>query len=145
MDPLSLIASITGILTVAAKITTSITNFIQKEKDFPASTHSVLSEVSGLSLCIGQLSTLLQDDERIDLSRRDEIPVDQLIILSTSLILNMSELEKLLDSFGLDQPVPILAKLRWVRNEKGINTLLTRVRASRSSLDLMLNILTWHV
>ena len=143
MDPLSIIASVTGILTVAAKITTVVTNFIQSVGDVPASTRSVLAEVSELSLCLGQLTPFLQGARTAERTRRDGISVEQVVAISTSLVLSISELEKLLDSFKLELPMCALARTQWVRNEERINRLLIRIRASRSSLNLILTIFTW--
>lgn len=112
MDPLSVIASITGILAVAAKITTAITGFIEKDQDAPNSTRSVLTEVSDLSLCLTQLAPFIRgirDAERI---RKDAISVEQVVVISTLLVLNISELEKMLDSFNLDQPMSMTARMR---------------------------------
>lgn len=45
MDHLSAIVSITGILAVAAKVTTALAGFIEKNRDTPESIRSVLTEL----------------------------------------------------------------------------------------------------
>lgn len=71
--------------------------------------------------------------------------MEQIVVISTSLVMNISELEKMVDSFNLDHPMSTITKMRWVRNEEEVNDLLARVRASRASLDLVLTIFTWWV
>ena len=143
MDPLSVIASVTGILAVAAKITTVVTEFIQSVGDVPASTRSVLTEVSDLSLCLSQWTPFLRGTRTAERTRRDGISVEQVVAISTSLVMSISELERLLDSFKLDLPMSAFARIKWVRNEERINQILNRIRASRSSLNLILTIFTW--
>ena len=143
MDPLSILASVTGVLAVAAKITTVVTKFIQNVGDVPTSTHSVLTEVSDLSLCLNQLTPFLRGTRTAERTRRDGISVEQVVAISTSLVLSISELERLLDSFKLDLPILALARIQWVRNEERIDRILNRIRASRSSLNLILTIFTW--
>ena len=52
MDGLSVIASVTGILTAAAKVIMMVTKFIEKERDAPHSMRKVLAEVADLSNCL---------------------------------------------------------------------------------------------
>lgn len=145
MDPLSVAASITGILTVAAKITKLVAKFIEKGRDAPASMHSALSELSDLSICVAQLSPFVQGNKHVERSRKDAISVQQIVVLITALVLNISELEKLLNSFGLDRPLSPIARVGWISNEEKIKALLTRVQASKGSLNLILTIFTWWV
>ena len=142
MDPLSVIASVTGILAVAAKITTAVTESIQSVGDVPASTRSVLAEVSDLSFCLSQLTPFLRGTRTAERIRRDGISVEQVVAISTSLVMSISELESLLDSFKLDLPMSAFARIQWVRNEERINGILNRIRASRDSLNLILTIFT---
>lgn len=145
MDPLSVAASITGLLAAAAKITSVVTSFIEKERDAPASAHSVLTEVSDLSLCLAQLAPFIRGTKSAERSRRDAISVEQVVIISTSLVMSVSELEKLLNSFKIDLPMSTMAKIHWARNSEKVNKILTRIRASKSSLNLILTIFTWSV
>ena len=143
MDPLSLLASITGILAVAAKVTSILTELIRNEKDAPSSISNIVAEVSDLRACLAQLSPLIRGVGSVPRSQRAAVSVDQVIIISTSCVLTMSELERILDSFKFDQPMSTVSKIRWSRQEQKIAGILTRVRASKSSLNLILTILSW--
>lgn len=143
MDPLSVIASITGILAVAAKITAAVTEFIGKERDAPRSIRSVLMELSDLTSCLAHLEMFVRGAKDAPKTRRDAISVEQIVAITTSLVLNMSELHKILDSFKLDKPMSTSVRLRWLGSEEKINEILTRVGASKTSLNLILTIFTW--
>lgn len=143
MDPLSVIASITGILNVAAKVTSLLSDFVQKERDAPISFRNIIAEVSALSVCLAQLSPFLRGTEQAPKSRQAAISVEQVVIVNTSCVLTLSELEKILDSYKLNQPMSTITKIRWARNESKIVGILDRIRASKSSLNLILIILSW--
>ena len=143
MDGLSVIASVTGILTAAAKVTMMVTKFIEKERDAPHSMAQVLVEVADLSNCLTQLSPFIQNIENVPTERKVAISVEQVVAINTSCVLTLSELEEILDSFQLDQPMAVGARLRWARHQEKIENILVRVRASKSSLNLILTIFTW--
>lgn len=69
--------------------------------------------------------------------------MEQIVVVNTTCVLELSELEKILDSFKLKQPMSTFTKLRWARNEQEITGILERIRVSKSSLNLILTILTW--
>ena len=143
MDPLSVIASITGILAVVAKITTALAVFIDKDRNAPTSVRRMLTELSDLRVCLAKLMPFIQGTRNADKARKDAISVEDVVAISTSLVMNISELDKILDSFNLDVPMSPVARLRWIKNEEKVDDILTHVRASKSSLNLILTIFTW--
>ena len=143
MDGLSVIASVTGILTAAVKVTMMITNLIEKERDAQNSMRKVLAEVADLSNCLTQLSPFIQNIGNVPTERKATISVEQVVAINTSCVLTLSELEEVLDSFQLDQPMAAGTRLRWTRHQEKIENILVRVRASKSSLNLILTIFTW--
>ena len=145
MEPLSVAASITGVIAVAAKITKLLTDFIKKNANAPNAAHSIVSESQELIICLAQLSPLIQgrsDNEELG-SRRAAISLEHLVIATSSCVMAFSELEMALDSFNLDQPLSTITRMRWAKEESKITGLLSRVRASTSSLNLFLTIMTW--
>ena len=143
MDGLSVVASVIGILTAAAKVTMMVTKFIEKEKDAPHSMRKVLAEVADLSNCLTQLSPFIQNIENVPAEKKVAISVEQVVAINTSCVLTLSELEEFLDSFQLDERMALGMRLRWARHQEKIENILVRVRASKSSLNLILTILTW--
>ena len=70
------------------------------------------------------------------------ISVEQIVIIASSCVLAVSELQKTLDLLEPDKPLSKTVKLRWSSYEKKINMLRSRVQASASSLNLILTVLT---
>lgn len=142
MDPLSVIASITGILTAAFKISTAASALISSRKDAPNSLHSIVSEMAALSACLAQLRPFLSRREIAPESRMTEISVEQIVIIASSCVLAVSELQQTLGSLEPEKPLSRRVKIRWSSYEKKINMLRSRVQASASSLNLVLTVLT---
>ena len=145
MDPLSVAASITGVLALAAKVTQVLADFIKKNTNAPNAAHSIVAESQELIICLAQLSPLIQarsNNEELN-SRKAAISVEQLIIVISSCVMAFSELERSLDSFDLDQPLSRIARMKWAKEESKIAALLSRLRASTRSLNLFLTIMTW--
>jgi hypothetical protein len=143
MDVISALASITGLLAVAAKIISVSADFIRKEKNAPRSMHHIVKEVSDLRICLARLLPFIQGIEDAPKARKAAISVEDIIVISTSCIIAMSDLEEVLDSYKLDQPMPTKTRIRWAREEQKITDILARVRVSKTSLSLVLTIMTW--
>ena len=145
MDPLSLVVSVTGLVTAAAKITSVLSDFIAKEKDAPNSARSIVAEVNHLRVCLTQLFPFLDGTGVATRTRRAAVSLESVVIISTSCVMTLSDLERLLDTFRLDQPFSRMMKIRWALQEQKVLTLVSRVREARNSLNLIITILTWSV
>ena len=145
MDPLSVIASITGMLTAAAKISSTASSLIAAWKDAPTSLSGIVAEASALIACLTQLMPFLRGIERAPESRTKAISIKQIVILVSSCVLAISELQKTLDALKPDKTLSRRVKLRWASHEKKLNNLRFRVQFSTTSLNLVLTALTWYV
>lgn len=143
MDPLSIAGSIVGILAVTGKVTNSLVHFMQREKDAPTSMHAINSELSALKICLSQLQPFLQGSRQASRTRTSQISLDQIMVINTSCVLAISELDRMMDSFSLQHSFSVLDRMRWAKNESKIQNLLARVWASQSSLSMILAIFTW--
>lgn len=142
MDPLSVIGSVVGILAVTSKLTGSLVDFIRREVEAPASMHGIVAELSALRRCLSQLQPFMQGSKQAARTRTSQISVEQLVIINTSCVLTLSELDKMMDSFKFQRPFSLLDKMRWAKNESKIRELLSQVRTSQSSLNMILAIFT---
>ena len=143
MDPLSIIASVTGILAVAAKVTTTVTTVFRNLKKCPASAQCVLREIADLGACVAQVQGFLLGDQEADQSRMQLLMVEQLVVALSHCVLTMSELDEFLDSLKMSQSFSARARIRWTRKEQTIAGILIRLQASKSTLNLILTTLTW--
>ena len=143
MDPLSASASLVGLLTAAAQVTKLLTSLIQDAKEAPDSCRSVLREVTGISICLHQLQGFLIGAQEAPRSRTSLILVEQALVVLSDCVLTFSDLEQNLESLKTENPMGVLDRLKWLNKEPLINKLISRLQASKASLNLILTTLTW--
>lgn len=143
MDPLSVSASITGLLSVAAKVTMLLVTLVNSAKGAPQLVQSVLTEVSDINACLGQLQAFLTGIRSTSRSRASLIMVEQVVVILAGCVSTFSELEAVTEKLKTDLPVRALEKLKWARREGDISKILGRLQASKSSLNIILAVLTW--
>lgn len=143
IDPLSIAASIIGITTAASQVSHLLKKFIDGAGGASTSARSVLIEVSGIYACLQQLQGFLLGEEEAARSRRSLIMIEQIIVVFTDCVAVFSELEQTLESIQTGEHMRVLDKLRWSSKENAISKLLFRLQSSKTSMNFMLNILTW--
>ena len=146
MDPLSASASIVGLLGAAATISTILKTIVGTVKNAPQLAVNLLAEMADITASLGQVQGFLLGTDAILRSRTSLIMVDQIVVALTNCVLIFSELEETVHKLELTQPIlPANTRLKFVLKEAAISKLLTRLQASKSSLNLILITLTWSV
>lgn len=145
MDPISVSASILGLLGAAAKVSEVLTNFVGSVKDAPRLAQRVVTEVEDLTVCLQRLHEFVASQNPSRRSRRALIMVDQLRVVLSHCVITFSELERAVEGLKPRASVSIGNRLRWVAKESIISKLLQRLQFSKSSLNLILTTLTWLV
>jgi hypothetical protein len=143
-DPLSITASVVGILGVAAKISLILYDFAERVKDALPVANALLIEVRGIRLALGHLEELLHGSNEINYEGGSLVLIDHLRLVLTDCVCTFSSLESIVD--GLPDIVDIsglqlMSRAKWVLKEKRLRLLLQRLERQKSSLSLMLHIL----
>ena len=142
-----MIASVTGLLAVIAKISTTVNDIVKKLGNAPRSIENLVNEISDLSVCLVQLQPFVRGTQSPARSRAAAISVEQVVAVITSCVLNISKLEKIIDTLHSSLSLTTLEKISvgmsWARRETEINNLMRRIRASGRSLNLILTIFNW--
>ncbi|KAL8794681.1 MAG: hypothetical protein Q9195_002756 [Heterodermia aff. obscurata] len=143
MDPLSISASIAGLLVAAVQVSHLLRDFINNTKQAPSTARHTLMETTGIYVCLNQLESFLSGKQKAARSRRSLIMIEQVIILLTDCVSIFSELEQLLETLKPDScTIRTIDKMKWSFKEKALSKLLTRLQGSKTSLNLILTILT---
>ena len=144
MDPLSISASIAGLCFAAVQVSHLLRDFINNTKQAPSTARHTLRETTGIYACLNQLESFLSGKQKAARSRRSLVMIEQVIILLTDCVSIFSELEQLLETLKTDgSTMRTIDKVKWSFKEKALSKLLTRLQGSKSSLNLILTILTW--
>ena len=142
MDPLSVSASIIGLLSVASKIVKALTTLVYSAKGVLKSEYIVLIEVSDVRACLSQLQSFLPGTRTASRSWTSLLMVEQVLVTLTGCVLTFSELGKITDTFKVELPLRAVDRFRWMLKEQTISKCLRRLRNSKALLKLMLTALT---
>ncbi|KAF2029560.1 hypothetical protein EK21DRAFT_24193, partial [Setomelanomma holmii] len=143
MDPLSITASIVGILAAAAKIVESLHSTISTAKDGPHVLIAIDTEVREMQAALSSLQFLLANLAAAPAHRAAMIQLNQLIITLTDTVLTFSDLDAAIAPFaGLRAAkVPAMQRLKWTQAEEKCLKIVERLQRHKTSISLMLNIL----
>jgi hypothetical protein len=140
IDPLSVAASIAGLLTAAAKLH-SLLEYISSAKNSPVEIWNAQTEVKHVKLALLSLQGYLSKLDLLSTHRKKLISVEELIVSFADAMVAMSEFESFL------QPLARLKRLQlsvsWFRYTSQLEVHTARAQRHKASLTMMLNILQW--
>lgn len=142
MDPLSVAASIIGILAAAAKVVEILSPVPAIIKGSQTTQQAVREEVKS---CMTVLSCLqeLFDGRRTLKTRKYPVQLDHLIATFTDGVLLFSQLETLALQF-VGTGDFMISRIKWEFKAKEFSQVLGRLQSFKSSMTLLLNILQWY-
>jgi hypothetical protein len=102
MDPLSISASIAGLLAVTGTIISTLEGFTSNVKNAPQSALSALFAVKDMKLALASVEKLLSSLSSLERTRKEMIQIDHLVIAITQSVVTLVELESLVRPPGLN-------------------------------------------
>ncbi|KAL6914828.1 hypothetical protein FSST1_012588 [Fusarium sambucinum] len=141
-DPLSVAASVVGLLTAAAQVSKIVANVISKARHAPEECGRIKSEVDDIRNVLVTLQVFILNPRQALRSRTSLIMVEQVVATLAACVTTFSELDTFVTA--LENDTTVLDRLRWASKSKDIHGILVRLESHKSSLTLMLTILTWY-
>ncbi|RDW63463.1 hypothetical protein BP6252_11008 [Coleophoma cylindrospora] len=142
MDPLSVTASIVGILTAAQQVSSCISNVVSKAKKAPDEMLELKNKVDNLYTVLYQLQLILLGRERAQQSRTTLILVDQVMVSLCACVAIFSKLNTFVVALENDAQRDLVERIRWALKADDIKEYITKLERQENSLSLMLTILT---
>jgi cell division control protein 24 len=140
MDPLSVAASVVGLLSAAGQVYTLLEQ-ISSAQQCPVTIQDARTEVKQAELALRSMQRYLQRLDLLNPQRAALIQVDELRVTLADAMLSFADFESLLQLLsGLTR---IHVMITWSRYSKRIEEHLAKVQRYKSSLILMLGILQW--
>lgn len=139
MEPLSIIASITGILMASTKVS----SLLSQIQDAPSTISGILAEVGHVRIVFTALKRFTDDSIQMRGSRASLIQLDDFIVILTQTALVFSELETLVAPLSSKGGLSGWRRLNWARQEPTALRLLNRLQRHETSLSLLLQIIQW--
>jgi hypothetical protein len=144
MDPLSIAASVAGLLTVGGKLAAMLTQ-ISRLSDAPSLCKAVLIEVCETTAALRQLQTLVDGRLESTRERREQVLLEHLATALVGCVMTKDELETVLDDLGLAYADGAISgtfdRAKWIRKEADIQKHVQRLQNHKSSLNLILSVL----
>ncbi|KAK3346545.1 hypothetical protein B0T25DRAFT_484494, partial [Lasiosphaeria hispida] len=144
MDPMSVAASIAGLLSAAGAVSRVLGPYIAAVRDTPKIAIQVNSEVQSATIILSALQSLAQNMASVRAQRAAIVQIDHVVAALTDGVLIFSELEATVGSLSLaDFSITRLAlrsRLQWARKETDFISLLARLEVFKSSVTLILTI-----
>ncbi|KAG8525604.1 uncharacterized protein KY384_009248 [Bacidia gigantensis] len=134
MDPLSVAASIVGILAAAAKTSSVLTDSIRNTRGAPKLAHNVLEDVNSLRAVLSSLQEYILGTAKLPQAQASLILVEQVVVTLGDCVKLFSELEDLLGSSNEDKTFRALERLKWAFNDSKIAELQSRLEKNKTSL-----------
>ncbi|KAL9634084.1 MAG: hypothetical protein Q9164_004306, partial [Protoblastenia rupestris] len=142
MEPLSISASIVGLLCAAGKVSSILTTITTHYADVPRLVRSVKFEAREFELALSSLQYLLSELAQAQTDRLGLVSLDNLVVTLTESVLTFSELETVLTPFAWSAEPTWWNRLNWlVRDESTISRIVEQIQRHKASISLMLNIL----
>ena len=144
-EPLSVAASIVGLIAVTVKVSKVLSDICSKTFRAPKECRNLRDDVNNVHGILSQLQMLVTGQDQLPKSRTSLIMVDQIIGTLASCVRVFSELHLFVEKLEMERRTGILSQLRWVMKEKEMKAMRDCLQTNISLLGFMVVILTWQV
>ena len=144
-DPLSVAASVVGLITAAVQISKTITNLVERSRKAPKECSDARLEVDNIRAILTQLQLFVLGANKAARSRTSLILIEQIVTILAACVTTFSDLDEFVDTLDSDEKLGLLDKLRWASKAKSLSDIIAKLQMHKTSLTLMLTILTWYV
>lgn len=142
MDPLSVSASVVGILAAAGKMAPLLTK-LTALADAPSSAVATLNEISEMTAALRRFQDYLNGTISVPAGCEQYVLLEHVAATLIGSVTTYSELEAIIDSVRVDPETGTFDRIRWTDKENDIRDIVQRIQNHRTSLTLMLTILQW--
>ncbi|KAF5639683.1 camk camkl kin4 kinase [Fusarium sp. NRRL 52700] len=141
MDPLSVSASVVGLLGAGAQITSCLWTFATSTRDAPQLARHLVFEVADITAALGSLQAYVCGQAQAPSERGALILLEHVLTTLTGCVTTFSDLQSLMDQLNLSPDMGTIDKMKWARQESNIAAIVQRLQNHKSSLTLMLAVL----
>jgi len=144
MDPLSVTASIVGLILAAGQVTSGISTIKSFLSDAPRVDHH-LSQTKEIETCLAAIQNFLSSIESGPKDRMGFIKIEHLVATLTQAVLTFSELEALVKKIVAGTRSALMVRVHWTRKQNRVADIMLRLESHKSTLSSMLSIVQWLV
>lgn len=135
-DPLSVSAGMSGALTVARRIASTLKAVKKNTQDPPRQVTTLLEETRGTAEVLASLQSSLLGKESLDPSRTKLLRVESVVAILTGCVSTFSQLQEVMDHVQHDDGA-LIDRAKWVAWETTLGAIIVRLQTHKSSLFLI--------
>jgi cell division control protein 24 len=139
-DPLSIAATIAGLVGTTTKISITVVGVTSAIADAPRAARMTLETAQEMEYALIAVQQLIDSVASLPSERKLLVRLDHIAIVLTNCVFGLSELEALVCG-DLVKNGGLMNRIRWAWGEKKILRLLSRVESQKTCLVLMTSIL----
>jgi len=143
MDPLSVAASIAGLLSAAKEVSSIIRRIASSRKTGIQEINEILITVQILRSVLLHLQLLLCSPSVISAAGSSLIMVEEVVVTLSGCVMTFSDLDGCIRDLDTEDRLGFLDSARWATRTPELKKYLDKLESHKSSLGLILNILTW--
>lgn len=142
-DPLSISASIAGLISLSTVVYQTLTNFADKVDRAPKSAQDILHAVTEMRFALVSMSDLVDRFSRISARRKVMVQLDHLVISLSRAVMTFTDLELFLSDWPEISSMQSSAwrRIRWAMKEDKATHLIKRLSENKIAFVLILSIL----
>lgn len=143
-DPLSVAASIVGLISIGTKLIITLHKFHNNVRDAPTSASYLLSEMKTMTILLSSLQGLVQNTPE---DRKHVVMVEHLVVILMECVTTYSDLDGFVEgaksTFGDESS--LISRSKWALREADVEKMLQRLQTQKTSLGLMLGIMQRYI
>ncbi|KAK6381093.1 hypothetical protein LTR65_001055 [Meristemomyces frigidus] len=140
-DPLSVAASVVGLVTAGAQMITTLYNIGSAIKDAPQLTRAAADELASITVVLQQLQAYVLGKARVSIQRLNLITVEHITATLTGCVVTYSELDVVLKSLNAETGMRAWDRGMWYLKKDKVTEIVQRLQNHKATLGLMLNII----
>ena len=142
MDPLSITASVTGILAASVKVL----SILALVHEAPELIRAIGVEVNHIRIVVAALRRFLDRTRQLSPRRAELIQIDDVVAILTQTVLTFSELEAFAGAaVSRNSFSRFRSRVVWPWQQAGADRMLNRLQQHKLTLSLVLEIIQWWV
>jgi hypothetical protein len=144
LEPLSVAASIVGLLEVGSQMSSFLSSIVTKFRDGPSFAQRLRQEITDISAVLNYLQTYITGTTA-SADRASLILLEDVLITLTGCVITYSELQAILNGLNFNPEMGAFDLMKWAQQEPTITNITLRLRQHKRSLILMRTILKWYI
>jgi hypothetical protein len=143
MDPLSVAASVVGLISLANQLAPALLNLGSAVKEAKNDAQAAAAEVTGMCIVLQGLQAYIMGRSRTNPQRLRLITVEHITASLTACVFTYSELDAILRALHTNSGLGVRDHAVWLLKRESIQSLISRIQNHKMTFTCMLNILQW--